>query len=599
MTARHSKDAEEDDTLPKVAALTASSDPPRQIDRTGMMFRWQTFGIAQVVVTAVLVAAWAALSPPVYMENDDVAIRMALEGRTAPGQPPTGFALGTHAALGWAVVVMQRVVPTIPWWDLTIAATLLWALGVLLALVWNALGSGWLAQATAVGALVVAMGPFAAGLQYTISATLAGGAAVLLTLTELRSPRPRHGVLLMATCLFLAGLLIRPMGAPAGAVLAAVLSLPLVRAKGRPLAFVPGIIGMASVFFLLAQYTDGMLYGTSAEWDAYYRYNELVRFVESSGRGDFWHYSPEVRESTGWSPNDWLMFSSLGIDPVIHGFDQVNRAYEAQAATGHAAEVLSWMFDDATDAPLARVWDLLTNFPLVAITGGTLLAAYGTRRAAAEAVAVTVFFCVVCFAIEVTFDRLPWRVLGPLQVIFVASLIITIGASRRVVLPSFAVLALGVIVAISAPILSTTTRQATERSSRSQELANEEVVALQRLSPSLVIFHAGSFPREYWWRPFHPPPPALPVVALGWNNQNPQVQRFLTDTGRQPLLHALCTSPAILIVTERSSLDAVTEYLKEHFDTSVRWTQVYAGTFRAWRCSTLNQSPTPSRSGPV
>jgi hypothetical protein len=120
-------------------------------------------------------------------------------------------------------------------------------------------------------------------------------------------------------------------------------------------------------------------------------------------------------------------------------------------------------------------------------------------------------------------------------------------------------------------------------------VANEEVVALQRLSPSLVIFHAGSFPREYWWQPFHPPPASLPVVALGWNNQNPQVQRFLTDTGRQPLLRALCTSPAILIVAERSSLDVVTEYLNEHFDTPVKWTQVYAGTFPAWRCSTLNQ----------
>ena len=549
-----------------------------------MTFRWQTFGIVQVVVTAVMVAAWASVSPPFYMENDDVAIRMALEGRTVPGQPPTGFALGIHAALGWTVVAMQRVLPAIPWWDVMLAATLLWALAVLVALVWNALGPDWLARTTAIGALVVAMGPFAAGLQFTISSTLAGGAAVLLILTELRSPGPRPGVLLMACCLFVAGLLIRPSGAPAGAVVAGVLSVPLVRGNGRQLAFVAGIVGAACVSFLAATYTDGMLYRMSAEWAAYYRYNGIVRLVEWGG--DFWHYSPRIRESVGWSPNDWLMLSaSFGIDPVIHGLDRVTTAYEAQAATGRTFEVLSWILGHATDAPLARVWDLLTNFPLIALVGGTVLAAYGTRRAAAEAVAVAALFCLLCFAIEVTFDRLPWRLLGPLQIIFVASLVVTIGTSRRIAVPVFGVLALGAIVAIGVPVLSATTRQAAERASRSQEVADGEVAALQRLSPSLVIFHAGSFPREYWWQPFHPPPASLPVVALGWNNQNPQVQRFLTDTGRQPLLRALCTSPAIVIVAERSSLDVVTEYLKEHFNTPVGWTQVYTGTFDAWRCS--------------
>jgi hypothetical protein len=560
-----------------------------------MTFRWHTFGIAQIVVIAVMVAAWASLYPPFYMENDDVAIRMALEGRTVPGQPPTGFVLGIHAAFGWAVVAMQRIVPAIPWWDVILAATLLWALGVLLALVWNALGSGWLAQTTAVGALLVAMGPFVAGLQFTISATLAGGASVLLAITELRSSRPRRAVLTMAVCLFVTGLLIRPMGAPAGGVLAGVLSLPLVRAERRTLSLVLAIVGIACVFYFAASYSDGLLYGTNPEWDAYYRYNGVVRLVES--RADFWRmYSREIRESAGWSGNDLLMLAaSFGIDPVVHGFERVNRAYEAQAAIADQVGVLSWMFARATTAPLARLWDLATNFPLVAITGGTLIVAYGTRRAAAQAVAVLVFFCALCFGIEVMFDRLPWRLLGPLQVIFMASIIVTIGASRRVVSPPFGVLGLAVIVAVLAPISSATAREAADRRSRSEELANQEIVALQRLSPSLIIFHAGSFPREYWWRPFHRPPAALPVLALGFNNQNPQVQRFLTDTGRQPLLRALCASPAIFIVAERSSLEAVTEYMNEHFDTSVRWTQVYSGTFPAWRCSTLNHPESEAR----
>jgi hypothetical protein len=276
------------------------------------------------------------------------------------------------------------------------------------------------------------------------------------------------------------------------------------------------------------------------------------------------------------------------VDPVVHGLDPVSHAYQAQTAIVDRVGVLSWMFARVTKAPVVSLLALLSSAALVAIAGGVLVAAYGTRRTAAEAVAVLLLFCALCFAIEVTFAKLPWRLLGPLQVIFMAATAVTIGASRRFAPPLLGVLALGAILAMTAPILSATAYEAADRRGRSMEVANEEVVALQRLSPSLVIFHSSTFPREYWWRPFHPPPAELPAVALGWNNQNPQVQRFLTDTGRQPLLRALCTAPSILVVAESRTLDVVTRYLSEHFDTSVRWTQVYAGSFPAWRCSTHN-----------
>jgi hypothetical protein len=558
-------------------------------DRTGMTFRWRTFGVALFIVTVVMTIAWSSWYPPFYLENDDVTIRMALEGRTAPGQPPTGFALMTHAALGWAIVAMQRALPSIPWWDVVLAGTLLWALGVLLALVWDALGAGWLARATAVGAVAVAMAPFVASLQFTISATLAGGAGALLAVGELGTVRPRRAVLAMAILLFVAGLLVRPMGGSAGAVVAALLSLPLVRARRWPLAQVLGIVGAAGVLFLAAQYADGVLYRTSDEWNAYYRYNWIVGPLLEWGSDLSKTYAPEIRESVDWSANDWLMLTfSWGVDPLVHGFDRVSQAYQVQSTIVDRVGVLSWMFARVTKAPVESLRQLLSSSALVVVAGGALVAAYATRRAVAEAMAVLLLFCALCFAIEVTFDRLPPRLLGPLQVIFVAATVVTIGASRRAASPLLGILALGAILAVTTPTLWATAQEAAGRRDQSRELANEEVVGLQRLSPSLVIMYGSRFPRELWWRPFHRPPAALPAVALGWNNQNPQLQRFLTETGRQPLLRALCTDPSILIVAERYALDLVTEYLREHYNTPVRWAQVYEGSFPAWRCLTVN-----------
>jgi hypothetical protein len=181
---------------------------------------------------------------------------------------------------------------------------------------------------------------------------------------------------------------------------------------------------------------------------------------------------------------------------------------------------------------------------------------------------------------------LPWRLLGPLQILFVAATLITIGASRRDASPLLAILSLGAVVAMTVPVLAAQAREAESRLNRSQELECE-VAQLQRLSPSLVIFYGSRFPREYWWRPFHHSPVELPAVALGWNNQNPQLHHFLSATGRQPLLRALCTDPSILIVADRDPLDLVTTYMDEHFNTAVKWTQVYDGSFPAWRCSAI------------
>jgi len=542
-----------------------------------------------VLVTVVAAAAWSSWWSPFYMENDDVTIRMALEGRSAPGQPPTGFALMTHAVLGWAIVAMQRMLPVISWWDVVLAGTFLWSLAVLIALVWDALGSDWLARATAVGALIVGIAPLVASFQFTISATLAGGAAALLAATELSSARPRRTVLAMATLLFAAGLLIRPMGGPAGAVVAAFLSWPLLRARRWVLAYVLGIVGIVGMFFVAAQYVDSVLYATSDEWNTYYRFNVIVGPLLEWGSDLSGRYAREIHDSVGWSANDWTMFfAAMAVDPQVHSLDRFSQAYEVQTAILDRVGVLSWMFARMTKAPVQSLQDVLSSASLATIAGGALAAAYGTRRAAAEAVAVLLLFCVLCFAIEVAFAKLPWRLLGPLQVIFMATTVLTIGASRRVASPALGIMALGAILAMAAPLLSAAAHEASDRRGRSEEVADGEVVALQRLSPSLVIFHSAAFPREFWWRPFHRPPAGLPAVTLGWNNQNPQVQRFLTDTGRQPLLRALCTAPSIFIVAERRPLDAVTIYLREHFDMSVKWTQVYAGSFLAWRCSTLD-----------
>jgi len=562
-----------------------------------MSFRWRTFGVALVAATVITAAVWSLWCPPFYLENDEVTIRMALEGRTVPGGTPTGFALLTTAAFGWATVAMQRALPMISWWDVALAGLLLWALGVLLTLVWDALGSDWVARATIVAMVLLATGPVFASLTFTISSTLAGGAGILLVISELGAARPRRSVVVMAFLLFAIGLLMRPLGGVAGAVMATILSLPVVRTRRFGWAHILGLAAVVSVLFVATQYGDAVLYSANREWSEYHRYNWMVGLVGEWGGDLSKAYGREIRESVGWSANDWAMLAgSWGVDPVVHGFDRVSRAYQTQTAIVDQVGALSWLSTRALNVSADDVWTLFRSSPPVVLASAVLAAAYGTRRAVMDVVAMLVLFFAFCFAVQLLFDKLPWRLLGPLEAISLAAIVVTIGRSRRAISPVIGILALGSILPVTAPIVSAAVRDAERHLVLSQRI-EQEVSALNHLRPNLVIFYGSRFPREYWWRPFHHSPVALPAVALGWNNQNPQLQHFLADTGRQPLLRALCTDPSIFIVADRDPLNVVTTYMHEHFNTAVQWTQVYDGSFPAWRCSAIGGESTKTSGG--
>jgi hypothetical protein len=362
-------------------------------------------------------------------------------------------------------------------------------------------------------------------------------------------------------------------------------------------AQVLGVLATVGVVFLALQYLDVRLYGMRSEWDAYLRFNWIALALLEWGSDASNTFASSIRQSVGWTANDWsMLLNSWGVDPAIHGFGRVSQAYQVQTAALDQVGTLSLLFARIANYSSGSLRSLMESSGLAVVTGGLLLVAYATRKSALQFVAVLLLFVAICASLDVVFARLPWRLLGPLQLLFVSATLVTIGASRRAASPLLAILSLGTMVAVTVPVLAAEVREAESRVIRSRELGGE-VAQLQRLSPSLVIFYGSRFPREYWWRPFHHPPVELPAVALGWNNLNPQLHQYLSATGREPLLRALCTDPSILIVADRDPLELVATYMHEHFNTAVTWTQVYNGSFPAWRCSAIKEQSSGAPSG--
>jgi len=561
-------------------------------------FTWRRFGVALTVVLTVIIAFWA-LSPPRYLTNDDVAIRLGVEGAAVPGQPPTGFVLLTHAALGWALASLHDVLPRVPLWDLINAAVLACGLAAFFTLAWSALGPGYLARLTSLAAMLAAAAPLVVGMQFTIGAVLAGGAAVGLALTEYLSTAPRRLVLVMSTLLLLGALLVRPMGGAAGAITVGLLLTPWIvwraRAGGIRLLDVAGVVAVAVALCGALLSLDGLLYRVSSEWEEHYEYNWMeAQLVEWGGE-----LPPSetraIRAAVGWSGNDWAMLQRwFGVDPELHGYAQVRKAYEARPALMNWNDRLDGFADRLAIVSPGTLQQLAIDSVQLLAVIAALVAVFAGIRGGTAVACVLLLFLGLCVAIEAAFKELPFRLLAPLQGCALAAVLITVGTRRRTASPQLSIVGLAVILAVLTQ-QARTIAATTGSDRRHTAQVEEDVSALQELSPSLIVIHADAFPATHWWRPFVQPTVELPAISLAGHNQNPQLQHFLSATGRQPLFRAVCDDPSILVISEPGRLDLVTTYLREHFNAAVRWDAVFTGSFRAWRC--VPETPPAASSG--
>lgn len=549
---------------------------------------WRTFVVTLAATLMCVAAFWIAI-PPIFLTNDDVSIRLGIEGLTVPGGTPTGFVLMAHSLLAWALVGARRMLP-VHIWDLVLGALLIWSAAVVLTLAWTWGGAVRIARVAALLAALVVLVPLVGGVQFTISSTLAGGAAMALAATEILAVRPRPAFLIMAASLLLMGLLVRPMGATAGAILTGLLLAPLAlrdtSARRSRVVRLGGLIaGVAGTAALLV-YLDGALYTTDAPWAAYQQNMWVMARLFEWG-GDLPAGAIDrMRERAGWSPNDWEALKTFwGVDPDVHSLARIEDAYASWADVVAWQMRAQWLIRRATAHLTGATFLRLLAESAVPIAAGVALAITQARRAGLVATsALLALFVVSCLAIESGFKELPFRLFAPLQACFVLAIIIVIGTWRRPTRTAAYVPAAILLLSLVAYEARLVARQATADNEQSAAV-ERQIADLLQLQPSLLVLHADSFPFEHWWRPFRTPPVKLHSIQLGTTNHNPYLQAFLSISYSQGLLRAICTDPSILVVAERDRLDSVATFVREHYGMNVTWTEAYAGSFRAWRCT--------------
>lgn len=548
---------------------------------------------APALVGLLLMVAWLAFDP-YYLTNDDVAMRLMVEGTLVPGMAPTGFCLFMNVGLGKALATAYRWAPALPWYDLALGAGALAGSMVLL--------RTWLRLGEALGLLgVLALGlhfilPLFVHCQFSLVAmTLAAAATASVTYSLVWArgegeARTSRGI---AGALFVGASLVRAEAAALVVLMAALLALPLIvvrcreNSSGRPGWQAGLLLGAAAFGTAGLSGVDWLLYAREPGWEDFRESNWLrARLTEylPSGRVTAGALA-RLQDEVGWSPNDLRMLREWWVtDRALFSTEKLRRAVATieaipgQEAVGRRRQRWSSALRTA-GGRLGQVW------PSVLLLGALLLRR-PSRPGALYLAGSTLVVLGTATVLDLTLKPVPARLfLGMLllQATFVALSVARWG--RR---PQPAGAALGTLV-----LLVTVTwgvvelgRGSALRAAQTAEV-RADVVALAESGESVVVLQGAAFPFEAYWRPLRKNPFPFAFVALGVSAQTPPVQQFLAHTGRLDLPLALCREPTLRLVTRKERLPFLSKFLLEHHGLNATFVVAFRGrTFKAFSCRT-------------
>lgn len=547
--------------------------------------------IVAIAVVATLLVLSLALFSPHYQTNDDVAMRLLAEGRFVPQAGPLPFMMFMNIVIGKLLATGYSLIPSIPWYDLLLGASLTIASGTLLRC--------WIGNATAVesaSASLLALFfllPTFVSVQFTLAGMICAAAGLALLLRSWIRPSSNSRDAAAGVILFAVGSLIRFEGAILIAVETTALAVPLIlgawqdsrqRMRGALLSGFAAL-ALAGGFFAANQ----VAYRSSKGWRDFYQYNLLRARLGEYLTPERLHAqtAANLARRVGWSQTDFVLFQNwFFVDPDLYSLAKVRAAEHlfyavsdkpARSWSKILAESMEIERDHIVEARVALLFLLI--YVLFRGVSGKMILYF---------LWVLLVFASLILTVNLTLKAPPHRVFWPMLVM--AATMLSFAAQRwSVQRPRLASILTGVCaVGVLIPAVHNLWRESESRRIAAS-VTRRDVEKLLQTRATMYILHGSAFPYQNYWQPLQPHETSFDFVALGVSARTPPVQEFLRKTQRTDLPWALCNDRRMLIVAEPYIMPLLQEFVAEHHRARVAFQPVFRGKlFTAWRCHREN-----------
>jgi hypothetical protein len=538
------------------------------------------------IVAVVAAVAWLNFSPA-YETNDDVGIRLILEGRLVPDATPSGHAIFLNLAMGQALAWLYRHMPGMSWYDAAEQGTLVLAaiVGLYCCLRVVRLRE----QATMVAFMAAAIFTATVLVQFTIVAVLAamvGTAALAVSVTVPKSQFERSSLSGAGALLLVVGTMFRLEAALFAVTSVAVIALPAfveTFRRGRPMSAGPVLaIAVAALAICgLAWFYHFFEYFHSPAWRDYYLFN--TRRAELTELADArlpLRVLNDAFAAVGWRMSDYNMMKEwLFFDPTVFSLAKLD-AIVARLPIPSPPGLL---------AVAGLLASYVKSFPFILIAIAGVVSTASRFRSAVTCVLSLVALVIIITAVSYFLKPLPYRVFWPLAVGAVFTMWIVVRFDRPMRPHWILRAASAVLIAAAGTMMTAQTLERMRSISHTRQLALLDLVRAPIRPKDLIVIVGSWFPYEFVERPFGSPylQRAVKALPLAAGQTAPSEANFIRKVAHPDMATWLCSDADILLASGQA-LTALTAYYRDRRKLSVRFSTLFTGnTFSAYRCSIL------------
>lgn len=526
------------------------------------------------LTTLLFSAAWLFLLPG-YDTNDDVAIRLFLEGRIFPGAQPSGYAYFVNLALGQAIASLYRFAPGISWYDVFEQGTLALTTGVALYCCLRI--ARHFDQAVAIALIAATMLAIMGAIQFTIVGALGAVVGTTALTFALAPGRPRLECVILSgagAALLVIGALFRLEAALLGILVVILAGWPLLLGALRHAVRARrSVVIFSSVAFggiALAWAYHFAEYLRSPDWREFYQFNllraQLTEYATERIPSDILNHA---FGAAGWTNaeyqmlNEWVFF-----DARVFSTENLRRvAAELPLLSGATVlDILS----------LLVAYCLKFPFFLFGICGVVLTASRPKDLVVASLSFAAVIGLVILISVLV--KPLAYRVFWPIAVGTMFVLWVALHA-RPEPQPHWIQRAITIALLLAASVMVVV--QTIDRSradQRARQLALVDLTQMPTTAGRLVVIIGSAFPFERLERPFSAPyfQRDIEALAVGTTLRAPPIVEFVSRVASPDIPSWLC-SDRVLIAAQVRGLSALEAYYERYRGQAVSFTRVFDG----------------------
>lgn len=555
------------------------------------------FKLRALFLTIALLAISWLFFLPYYNTNDDIGMKLIVEGKFSPETSSSGLTMFSNIILGNILAFLNRTIPIVSWYDILILGVPILSCVAVLSVLWSRKKLIFFISII-LFSLFYILRIFVI-IQFSITAMVAAGTGIFLIIYSVIRPKNKSNfkfTILIGVAFIIIGTLVRLEAAIVAIAYGLLLGLPLIllsfsqkNLEKRRVVYGIAAIGISLLLSVAAFKLHFKVYSVTNGWENFYEYNFMRSTLDEFSSYDTAEVPDKILKAANWSQNDFQLLKNwLFIDSNTFSHERLTSAFNESIFF----DLRSKFFWRSVIGAIKRTIRLLVFYlPTHLFITLCLCATFFNRKNFFYFIYSNTLLILILISIDILTKPVPYRIYFPLLFLNSIFLFLFIVSQTYILSQNIKWRIIFIIPLIAVILINLADLHSDDlKMYNRQGMVQNDVDKMLAISPSKIVIHGRFFPHTVFYRPFLrnnyiKKMEKIPTLWLGTANSTPFIQDYLKNQGYSDINSLLCNDPKSILITKKKYLKLLETEMKEHYGIDIKYEQAFRGdSFSGYTC---------------